>query len=216
MKKIFTYNEEINKNAYLNWRTNRYEPIKNLQVLADGYMESSIELAKICLKDNTDKKADILIFPILFSLNQGIELFEKSIYYCMNILLGHKNKYPNNHKIREIWYAVKNKIIEYGFDEAAGRGEKEFKSMIHPLENYLDELYFKIGKSGDINMAYHNIDFSRYPLNNRGEVHFYIDIFDNEVVDLEVFVEVAKKIFDCLSCLSRYYYNIVIDKWNTK
>lgn len=193
-----------------------HEPIKNMQVLAKGYMVSALELAKGCLHDNSDKKADIIVFPMLFSANQGIELYEKSIYWSMNILLENKKPYPDNHKIREIWYSVKEKIRKYGFDKSAGRGKDEFDSMVITLEKYLDELYMKIGKDGDINTAFHNIDFSRYPLNNRREAHFYINEIDNVVIDLENFLMLMEDIYKCLDRLAGYYYELVLLKWSSE
>lgn len=216
MKKIFSYNEDINKNAYLNWRISKYEPINNMQILANGYMQAAIELAQTCLDDNSDKKADIIVFPMLFSVNQGIELYEKAIYWSLNILLGYKKAYPDSHRIREHWYSVKEKIKEYGFDEEAGRGENEFRYMIRVLEVYLDELYSKIMPNGNFDMAFHNMDFSRYPLNNKMEKHFYVHESVNVVVDLENFVSVFENIFNCLDRLSGYYYQLVLDKWDSE
>lgn len=213
MKEVFSYNSDTDKTAYLNWRTNAHEPIHNMQVLANGYIKAAIELAKCCLRDNSDKKADVIVFPMLFSLNQGIELYEKSIYWSMNILLDNKKHYPDNHKIREIWYANKEKIKQFGFDENEGRGEQEFYSMITGLEIYLDELYEKICKDDSFDMAFHNIDFSRYPLNNKNEAHFYIKELDNVVIDLENFIIVTLDISECLDRLAGYYYGLVVEKW---
>ena len=44
-----------------------------------------------------------------------------------------------------------------------------------------------------------------YPFNTDDEYHFYIENYGNEVVDLEIFVEIFKKIGDNLSCIARYY-----------
>ena len=44
MKKIFSSNADINKTAYLNWRTDKHEPIHNFQVLANGYLKAAIDL----------------------------------------------------------------------------------------------------------------------------------------------------------------------------
>lgn len=210
MKKIFSYNADINKTAYMNWRTNFHEPIQNMNVLANGYFESAILLAKECLNDNGDKKADILIFPMLFSVNHAIELYEKSICWSLNILLGYTSTYNKNHDIRGIWYTTKNKIKEYGF--GYGREEKDFIEMTIDLEAYLNELS-NIIKEDDINTAYHNIDFSRYPVNNCNEYHFYLRKYDNVVVDLENFVERFTRIHNNLRLLAGYYYGLVVDSW---
>ena len=212
MKKVFNYNSDVEKTAYLNWRTNMHEPIQNMNVLAEGYFQSALLLAKECLNNNDDKKADILIFPMLFAVNHGIELYEKSIYWSMNILLGYNSRYNDNHNIRGIWYAVKEKITQYGF--GYGRTESEFNKMIINLELYLDELSITIKRDErPIDEAYHNIDFSRYPMNNRDEYHFYLKTFDNVVVDLENFIEVFDDIFNCLHALAETYYGLVVESW---
>ncbi len=210
MRKVFSYNADINKNAYMNWRTNLHEPIHNMNTIADGYFQNAILLAKSCLQDNLDKKADVLIFPMLFSVNHAIELYEKSICWSLNILLGNKSKFKENHDIRGIWLTVKQKIKEFGFVSDEGRGEKEFYRMIQNLEKYLQEIYTTI-MDNDINSAYYNIDFSRYPLNNHNEYHFYLKNCENVIIDIENFLNVIEDINDCLSRLATYYYSLIVD-----
>lgn len=211
MKNVFSSNADVNKNAYMNWRTSNHEPIQNMNVLADGYFQSAISLAEKCLSDNWNKEADVLIFPMLFSVNHGIELYEKSICWSLNLLLGCKSAFKQNHDIRGIWYSTKEKIKEFGFD--VGREESEFNKMIIGLECYLAELSEIIKKDNNINQAYHNIDFSRYPINNRKEYHFYLNRYDNVVVDLENFITVFEDIHKCLSSLADYYYGLVAEQW---
>lgn len=210
MKDIFSYNADINKNAYMNWRTRQHEPIQSMNVIADGYFRSAILLAEQCLKDNSDKKADVLIFPMLFSVNHAIELYEKSICWSLNILLENKSTFKENHNIRGIWYAAKEKIREYGF--GCGCEEIEFNKMIKNLEVYLNEMSGKIMKD-NINTAYYNIDFSRYPVNNKYEYHFYLQTYDNVVIDLENFIKVFRDISSCLDRLASYYYKLVEERW---
>lgn len=212
-KKIFSYNNDINKTAYLNWQTYDRQPIHNMNVLAEGYRNASICLIEKCLENNEDKKADTLIFPILFSINQGIELYEKALCWSVNILLGIRASYTHNHDIRGEWFNVKNKIKQFGF-EISGSDEEEFNKMIKPLEEYLEEIMSTIDMDGNINKAYYNIDFTRFPLNNRDQRQFYIDSFKNVVVDLEYLNNITKEIFECLDRLSGYYYELVLEKWN--
>ena len=42
MKDIFSYNVDINKTAYMNWRTYKHDYIKNIITVADRFMESSL------------------------------------------------------------------------------------------------------------------------------------------------------------------------------
>lgn len=212
MKKIFSYNSDINKTAYLNWRTMHHQPIHNMNVLAEGYFDSAILLSKCCLEDNNDKKADVIIFPMLFSLNHGIELYVKSICWSLNILLDSEKKFKKSHNIKEIWEIAKGKIKTFGF--ANDRPRETFEEMIIVLDNYLDELTSKIKTDETNNNAYKNIDFSRYPMNKSYKCHFYLQTFDNVPVDLENFIEVTANIKNCLNLLSGYYYEKVLEKWN--
>lgn len=72
MKDIFSYNNDIEKNAYMNWLTQRLSHIHNMIVVAEGFSNSTLLLVKEILKDNKDKKADNLIFPILFNANHSV------------------------------------------------------------------------------------------------------------------------------------------------
>ena len=209
MNKVFSDNLDIDKNAYMNWRTEKHEPIHNMNTLAEGYFESAELLVKTCLVDNRDHKADGLIFPILFSINHAIELYEKSICWSLNILLGYKSHFADNHNIREIWYTTKEKIKEFGF--GYGREEAVFLQMIVPLEKYLKEIFEAI-MTDDINKAHYNIDFTRYPANRNLENHFYVNECENVIVDLENLLEWCRALNDCLSRLAETYYSLVLNK----
>lgn len=49
MEKIFSYNVDIDKTAYMNWRTRQHQPIHDMMIIADGYMKAAIMLAQDCL-----------------------------------------------------------------------------------------------------------------------------------------------------------------------
>ena len=70
MKNIFVQNVDIDKTAYMNWRFDVDKPIENFIALAEGYIIAADCMIDSCIKNNSGKKADILIFPILFSINQ--------------------------------------------------------------------------------------------------------------------------------------------------
>lgn len=106
MEKIFSYNVDIDKTAYMNWRTRQHQPIHDMMIIADGYMKAAIMLAQDCLQDNMDKKADIVVFPMLFSANHAIELYLKSINWSLNMLLNMKESFCGGHDIRQIWHGI--------------------------------------------------------------------------------------------------------------
>ena len=56
MKKIFDYNVNINKTAYMNWRTDSTSPIMNMNIIASAYFDSALTLLNSCLEANYDKK----------------------------------------------------------------------------------------------------------------------------------------------------------------
>ena len=171
-------------------------------IIADGYMKAAIMLAQDCLQDNGDKKADIVVFPMLFSANHAIELYLKSINWSLNMLLNMKESFCGGHDIRQIWNTVKKRMIGFETDKEQ---RKQFKEMTKELDDYISELYDKIDKDHNANAKMKNMDFSRYPFNTDDEYHFYIENYGNEVVDLEMFVEVFKKIDYNLNCIAGYY-----------
>lgn len=209
MKEIFSYNTEIEKNAYMNWRIHRYDHIHNMIVVAEGFKDSSLLLVKEILKDNTDKKADNLIFPVLFNANHSIEVYLKAICWTQNQLLEKNDTFDGNHNLKGLFTKVVNLENELNtWDDKA-----VFNSMLSNLKNYIDELYGKIertvkDKRGNDKII-HDITFCRYSLNNDLEPQFYINTFDNVVVDLENFLTVFEEIFNNLDSLSIYYLNLL-------
>ena len=96
---INSYNSDINKNAYMNWRTSYRDQVDNLCVLADGYYEAAKLIADSILYDNSSKIADALVYPMVFDLNQSIELYLKSIQWILNDLLDNTDKFEGGHNL---------------------------------------------------------------------------------------------------------------------
>jgi hypothetical protein len=201
VKEVFSYNVDIEKTAYINWRIDRHDPIKNMLVIADGFMSSSLMVAQQVLINNRDKKADILIFPILFNANHAIELYLKAIGWTLNIILRNEKRIEGSHNIHQILNVVKSRVEQFEDDKDR---KKTFKELIENLECYINELFFLIEKGGDKNNK-DKMDFSRYPFDTKYVSHFYIDTFDNVVVDLENFVNRFKEIKQTLSRISDHY-----------
>ncbi len=197
-KKIFSGNEDINKTAFLNWRTEKHENIGNMIALAEGFLSSAIELAKDCINNNSDKKADMLIFPILTNANHGIELYLKSLIWTLNKLTNSKFKIEGSHNIQQMFQTVRAKIKNYKDDEWL----KHFDEQNIDLAEYIDELFSLIFGDGEKD----NMDFSRYPITNKYENHFYVDSLDNVKIDLENFVERFEQIMEVLDERTSYFF----------
>ncbi|WP_052766834.1 hypothetical protein [Sporolactobacillus inulinus] len=89
-------------------------------------------------------------------------------------------------------------------------GKKQFMKLTANLKEYIDELFAKIEK--EVNgKGKDNMDFSRYPLDMNYQSHFYIDTFDNVVVDLENFIDRFKEIRQNLRQIAMHYLYEILD-----
>lgn len=206
MKPIFTGNSDFEKSAFVNWRTSKQEDIQNMMVLAEGFLSSAIELAKASLADNSDKKADMLIFPILTNANLGIELYLKSLVWTLNKLLNSQYKIEGKHNIKQILGTAKAKIKEYKDQDTLNC----FNQQTEDLQNYIDELFAKIQATPQKD----KMDFSRYPFDEKYSNHFYVDEIGNIEVDLENFVLRFEKILETLDeRVSYFFYQELNQEW---
>ena len=144
MKNIFSCNADINKTAYMNWRTDKHDYIKNIITVADGFMESSLISAKEFVNDNYGKRADVVIFPILFNANHAIELYLKSAeqgYAVAQYNLGLCYEFGEG--------------VEQDFVKSAEWYEKSAEQG-HAVAQYHLAYYYEMGKGvkKDISKAY--------------------------------------------------------------
>lgn len=199
MQPIFSRNDDIDKMAFMNWRMQDESPIRHFMNMADGYLRSSLILAKQCLICNSDKKADILIFPILANANHGIELYLKAILWMLNELLKSNAKIEGRHNIDQIYKMLKSKLKALGgVDEL-----RAFEDGMKELEGYIDELVLKIEATSKND----KMDFSRYPISNAYENHFYVDRMGTVEVDLENFIRRFEIIHDKLTWAAEHFYD---------
>lgn len=198
MKPIFSRNTDIDKIAFLNWRIEEDSDIRNILNLADGFLLSSIELAKLCITDNKNKRADILIFPIFNNANHGIELYLKAITWILNKIIDSDFRIEGKHNIKQIFEVLESKVKSY-----KGRlSLKDFKDATKELWSYITELFDKL------NATHKNdkMDFSRYPFSINYENHFYVSSSINIEIDLENFIYQFEIIKQNLINLSDFLY----------
>lgn len=203
MKDIFSYNGDINKTAYMNWRTSHHDYLHNMHVIAKGFADSSLLLVKQILENNNrDKEADSLIFPILFNANHAIEVYLKSLIWTLNTLLANGKTYENSHNLKTLLKEVKR--LEKEFEN-----KLDYEQFFGKLEKYINELYKKIEIQNKEGKIFSDITFARYSLTREKEPQFYINEFDNVVVDLTNFIVVFNEIFKNLDNLSMYYQHLI-------
>lgn len=215
MGNIFSYNSDRAKNACMNWRTQRFDHIHNMVVIAKGFSDSALSLVKEILEDNRDHKADNWIFPILFNANHSIEVYLKAICWTQNRLLDKKDKFAENHNLEGLFKDVVDLEKELNSGDIA-----VFHERLSDLKAYIHELYGKIErtiiKNNGKKKILHDITFCRYSLNTDLEPQFYINTFDNVVVDLENFLTVFEGIFDNLDSLAIHYLELLERKDETE
>ena len=104
MNKFYKENDDnFYLNAILNYRLDQNDEKINLSVMADGFFKASLILIRECIEKDTLNDKDVVIFPMIFCLNHGIELYEKSIIYYLNDILDNKDTFKRGHDIYYLW-----------------------------------------------------------------------------------------------------------------
>lgn len=172
---IFQYNADINKTAYMNWRTGFADGSRRqFVIIGEAFFTSAYHLVEECLNDNSDKKADSWIFPILFNVIHGTELYLKAINSVLSAILGKKRGITEGgHDLKTLCGTARNLIIEYKNLHKDNTTEQMF-TAIKVVERFIDNIYAKTD----------DMTFARYPMDKDKNGHFYIQNLENEVVDL--------------------------------
>ena len=163
--------------------------------LESGFEEAAKQMIESILADNSLKQADILIFPIMYAVDQSIELYLKAIIYNLEELeTGAPNNYTT-HDIRSLFTTMMSLI------KKQEQKTKGLKAYVAPLKEYIEELYSYIADSkGKMKM-----DFARYPFDTDRNPHFYVCTMENVVVDVENFLNRYSEIMSCLEGLCCMY-----------
>lgn len=189
----------VETTAYLNWRTDFNDENHNYTVIGDGFSESAMILMDKVIENNRDKKADILIFPIFYAIDQSIEVYMKATINVLNALLDNPKEIMTSHDIRQLYNQMKGRIEKF---EDSTKGLNKY---LKPLNTYIEDLYQKIDyKEKDLKQKVH-MDFARYPVTTAGSPQFYVENYENEVVDIVNLKRKFSEVFDCLSGLYDKY-----------
>ncbi len=189
MPSFFEYNCDINKNAYLNWRSGfLYSQRNQFTEIGEAYFDTSYNLLLQCLDDNNDKKADLWIFPIMFNIVHGIEVYLKAINVSCNITLGKEDaKIEGNHNIKQLCEKALRLLEEYK-NRFNNQESINMFSSIRVIKNYIDNIYEKTD----------DMTFARYPVDKKKNSHFYLNTHDNVVINMEILKEQTILIYHLL------------------
>ena len=186
---IFQYNADINKTSYLNWRTGfAHTSRRQFVIMGEAFFSTAYNLLQQCLIDNSDKKADSWIFPIMFNIVHGIEVYLKAINAALSVVLK-KNRgiSEGGHDLKALCGTVRNLIVEYKTANKNTTASQMFEG-IKVVEKFISNIYEKTD----------DMTFVRYPVAKNKQGHFYIETFDNEVIDLELLREQLVYVFKML------------------
>jgi hypothetical protein len=198
MQPIFSRNIDYRRIAFLNWRIEGETPILNMFNIAEGYLEAALQLCVVCVEDNEDKKADILVFPILANANHGIELYLKGINWILNKLTIADRRIEGGHNIKMLYETIRSKLRSY----PGNLKVKDFNKALKGLKNYIDELFQRI----EATPSNDKMDFARYPISTDYEEHFYVGRIGTVEIDLENFYYRFTDIKEQLDRISKYLY----------
>lgn len=176
--------------AYLNWRIHPHQDIETQFFnLAEGYFEVAISLIKQCIENNESRRADIWIFPILFNIVHGIELYLKGFnsLYTKYMALNEESelidsKIEGTHDILQLCETALSKIKQ---DE-----EKEFFNELKFVKKFIKHIY-----DNTEDMA-----FARYPINKKKDKQFYVSN-QNVVINLNYLLCWVIKVKDILETI---------------
>lgn len=199
-------NIDINKNAYMNWRTDYRDQIANLCVLADGYYEAAKLTADSILADNSGKRADALVYPMVFDIDQSIELYLKAIQWMLNKLLRKNDRFQSGHNLIGLYATMVKLLNDFENENPQSKGNrKDFNSMMKGVKSYIDELKEVVPESD-----WKTMDFPRYPLMSDKETeHFYIADKDNVTIDVEYFRNRIEDMHDALDSLTCHFSYLI-------
>ena len=177
MKSFFCQGRTINTTSYMNWRISKDDGM-SFWSLAEGYFETADALISKCLEDNSDKKADIFIFPILFNVVHAVELSLKAINDYLNIMLYDKAKIEGGHDIKQL-SDVTLKLLQKFKAKENNNEVAESITAIKLVKKFIDNIFEKTN----------DMAFARYPINSKNEDMFYNATLQNVMVDMELLQE---------------------------
>jgi len=161
------------KYAFLNWRMddgigrNYLEP--NIQMVSDnyymgrGYLGNALLSLYLLIEKNKFGVADIVIFPILFNIWHGMELWLKSSCRAIEIIFDESIIKKKNHNIYDYYNCLHDFIKNRNFH--------------YINENALVDLAVVIDEFRKVDA---NFDFARYSFDNNGNYQFYNAPYGND------------------------------------
>ena len=183
----FDSSSDIFNTAFLTWR---FDASRDLEIkfyeMGKAYFDTSLALINICLSDNRDKKADTWIFPILFHVVHGIEVYLKGFNSQYRIFKKlqkeeyQESKIEGDHNIKQLCEVAISLIIK--------NKDKELLPEFRFVQKFINILYDNTS----------DMSFARYPLTSEKTDHFYVSKDENISIDLNVLKAWIDRVYQIL------------------
>jgi len=171
----FDFSGDINATAYLTWRFDAKRGVeKKFYEIGKAYFDTSLTLIDACLADNLDKKADTWIFPIMFHLVHGIEVYLKGFNSQYRIYTKLKKREYQETKIEGVHDI--DQLCKVAISQLRDNKNKELVSEFLFVQRFIEILYENT----------QDMTFARYPLTDKKADHFYVSQNKNITIDLNV------------------------------
>jgi len=188
--------------SFLNWRFDDCTSIyRHFFVMGNGYFEATIALIDNCIEDNLRRaERNILVFPILFNLVHGIELYLKGINSLLQTFLKLTEDWEwedyqieGNHDIKQLCQKSVSLIKKIDNKDLLDGLIDEFKFV----QRFIELLYAETN----------DMTFARYPIDNKKKAgHFYTQSNDNVPVSLRVLRQWVLRLHQILDNMDYFDY----------
>lgn len=200
----FEFSGDILNSAYLTWRFDAKRDVEiKFYELGKAYFTTAFLLIDTCLANNRDKKADTWIFPIMFHIVHGIEVYLKGFLSQYAILTKLKTKEyqaSDTKKGHEI-----NDLCDDVLDLLLINDDKVLHAEYTFVRKFIEILYENTN----------DMTFARYPKKNNKTDHFYVSQTGNITIDLNVFKAWVVRVFQIVDS-STGFIDFQIDELKEK
>ena len=201
MKSIFTYSTYYTS-ANLSNLTNGFDDAQHFWLMSEAYFDSSEIIINECLKDNSDNKADRLVFPILFDIIHGIELSVKAIICNLNLIINNKPLFEkNHHNIKQLVSTAISMLHRVDAHEGNNYFCEALTAM-KLVKRFVDNIYERTN----------DMTFARYPLSSDNKDMFYANYENQVYIDMALLQEQLYYIV----CMLGYTFWLVADYWQNE
>jgi len=183
----FDFGGNLSSAAYLTWRFDSKNEVETkFYQLGKAYFDTALAMIQICLADNNDNKADVWIFPILFHIVHGIEIYLKGfnsqygIFTKINQLEYQETKIVGQHDIQQLCNVALS-LLKKNHD-------KDLLNEFVFVKRFIDILYSHTK----------DMTFARYPLAADKSEQFYVSQDSNISIDMEVLTAWVRRVYSIL------------------